>query len=144
MSICKRPSGFLCAFSGGVASSSVCVHGTQQCAVDCLPWDVATSRAQIHQDSLGGHPLILFHLSGYPRGQHRCHFWLPTTSSEIFHSVERLVLFFFFLKYFLGLFIDRTAEDLDRKQDEREGEGHTVKGPRPGASNGNCTRSLYK
>ena len=37
----------------------------------------------------------------------------------------------FFLFWPFG-FIDRKAEELDRKQGEREGEWHTAKGPRPG------------
>lgn len=91
----QRPNELLHALEvpGEVAFSLVCIRGTQQCPLDCLPWDIATSRAQIHQNGLGGDPWILFHLSHYSPGQHRFHFWLPTTSSEIFHSAEHLVFF---------------------------------------------------
>ena len=50
--------------------------------------------------------------------------------------------------HFFGLFvfIDRTAEDLDRKQDEREGEWHASKCPRPGVKPGSAaarTKPLF-
>ena len=62
MSICKGHVGFCVPdlekwrppWSASMEPSSV------QCPLDCLPWDVATSRAQIYQVGLGGDPWILF------------------------------------------------------------------------------------
>ena len=49
-----------------------------------------------------------------------------------FCALQFFFLFFFF-KYLLAFlaFIDMIAEDLDRKQDQRESEWHAAKGPRP-------------
>ena len=66
------------------------------------------------------HMMIYFVFSNY----HQC------CSSKLSKSLPKVDcyepnIFFFF-------FIDRTAEDLDRKKGEREGERHAAKGLRPG------------
>ena len=80
------------------------------------------------------HMMIYFVFSNY----HQC------CSSKLSKSLPKVDcyepnIFFFF-------FIDRTAEDLDRKKGEREGERHAAKGLRPGVELGSAaarTKSLY-
>ena len=89
----RRPSRLLCALSGEVASSLVCIHGTEQCALSA---GLSASTCWHQQCTYPpGRPwwwsLDSFSPLSHPPGQHRCHFWLLATSSEIFHSAERLV-----------------------------------------------------
>lgn len=64
--------------------SAVLEPSSVQRLLDCLPRHVK-SQAKIHKKNSWWWRL------DYPSGQHRCHFWRLTLSSEVFHSVENVI-----------------------------------------------------